>query len=565
MDTRKGNFIAIAAICVTGTVLLCTGLFWVRTYCAVQRDSLLERSAREATVFPSRVLDPNRTQDPNLAAPFVVSARIHQYHLPLAQLDAVRYLAPLIEHHEYSEEFDQNLYRWAPRSEGDVLRYDPSLGLFVYTRATQIRKGSSDAQVITEYAGPEGISDKPDKQLGRFVSPIADRLWMKPQVVYDRGAKRFFAIDWEGKTPGVRKGLELSESSAARDPVQIGPIWKNPNLIVCEFPGPRSRDAWRVSLWGRDHVLVLDASGRIDRLDLGTLNYAGLAGHLSSPASPIGDSATARPMDLTAYGVYGFEVARGDSAQQWVYGGCAVASLGREGLALRLDYFDPNGQTIAASSTIVTTYDDVRAGVVRLGRPVHSAEAAYFVLPGSRGLTLMKLLLENLHPPALVLASYFGGPHFEATSGYRSIFLLPDSFVAMVARGYRDTVISERFLRALGYMLPGLLFFGLLSVKLNRDGVRMGTPRNVRRAWIAATMALGLPAYLAYRLTRPKVAIVTCQNCGQGRRPDLDRCNRCGSVWDVPELTPPMWRVVCAPEPDQDNSPAPAEESTQSA
>jgi len=377
--------------------------------------------------------------------------------------------------------------------------------------------------------------------------------------------KRFFAMDWEGKAPGVRKGPELSGDAAGREPVQIGLIWKNLDLIVWDFPSPKAGDAWRMGYWGRDHVHVLDASGRIDRLDLETLDYAGLAGYLSSPASPIGASATARPMDLTAYGVYGFEVARGDSPRQWVYGGCAVASLGREGLALQLDYFDPNGKEVAADSTAVAAYDDPRAQVVRLSRPVDSAEAAYFVLPGSRGLTVTKLLLENLHPPALVLASYFGGPHFEATSGYRSIFLLPDSFVAMVARGHSGTMISERFFRALGYMLPGLLLFGLLSVKLNRGCVRMGTSRNVRRAWIVATMALGLPAYIAYRLTRPKVALVTCQNCGQARRPDLDRCNRCGSVWDVPELTPPTWRVVCAPEPDQDNSPIPAQETRQSA
>jgi hypothetical protein len=270
-------------------------------------------------------------------------------------------------------------------------------------------------------------------------------------------------------------------------------------------------------------------------------------------------------MDLTAYGVYGFEVARGDQPQQWVYGGCAVASLSREGLALHLEYFDPNGHVVAASATTVTAYDDARAGVVRLGRPADSAEAAYFLLPGSRSLIWMKLLLENLHPPVLVLASYFGGPHFEATSGYRSLFLLPDSFVAMVARGCRHEAAWMRFFWTLGYMLPGLLLLGLLSMKLHRDGIRKGVPRGVRKAWILATMTLGLPAYIAYRLTRSKVSLVTCPNCGQGRRSDLDKCHRCGSVWKVPELTAPSWRVVCAAEQDQDNLPAPAQETKQSA
>ena len=61
---------------------------------------------------------------------------------------------------------------------------------------------------------------------------------------------------------------------------------------------------------------------------------------------------------------------------------------------------------------------------------------------------------------------------------------------------------------------------------------------------LLGTFALGLPGYLTYRLTRPKITLVTCRNCGLGRRPDREKCHHCGSLWHVPELIPPAWRVV---------------------
>jgi hypothetical protein len=104
----------------------------------------------------------------------------------------------------------------------------------------------------------------------------------------------------------------------------------------------------------------------------------------------------------------------------------------------------------------------------------------------------------------------------------------------------------------------------LLGDKLNRDAIRMGMPRNARKAWILATIFLGLPAYVAYRMARPKGSLVTCSNCGQGRRADQDKCHRCSSVWDVPELIAPAWRVLGEPESTEDALPSRSEETSQS-
>ena len=82
----------------------------------------------------------------------------------------------------------------------------------------------------------------------------------------------------------------------------------------------------------------------------------------------------------------------------------------------------------------------------------------------------------------------------------------------------------------------------------------MGLSKQERTLWTLGAFALGLPAYITYRLTRPKVTLVTCANCGKSRRPDMDKCHRCGSPWVVPELTPPAWRVLGEPEPAEENS-----------
>jgi hypothetical protein len=105
--------------------------------------------------------------------------------------------------------------------------------------------------------------------------------------------------------------------------------------------------------------------------------------------------------------------------------------------------------------------------------------------------------------------------------------------------------------------LPAFLLSLLLAWRVTHDGARLGLSKNARAAWVAGTVAFGLPAYITYRLTRPKVALVTCANCGLGRRPDREKCQRCGSPWGVPELVPPAWRVLGEQEPAEESTPAP--------
>ena len=182
------------------------------------------------------------------------------------------------------------------------------------------------------------------------------------------------------------------------------------------------------------------------------------------------------------------------------------------------------------------------------GKKIKSADSksAFFDMPGGPVLTITKYIFESLHPPVLTLASYFTAYSFDARSAHRAMFLMPNSFVAM-ARDYEGNIFYM-FLLVLLLMLPSILFTSLLGWWIARDAAIIGLSKNASRIWLAGTLVFGLPAYITYRLTRPKVTLVTCANCGKPRRPDMEKCHHCGSKWDVPELTPPAWRVLDKPE-----------------
>jgi hypothetical protein len=149
----------------------------------------------------------------------------------------------------------------------------------------------------------------------------------------------------------------------------------------------------------------------------------------------------------------------------------------------------------------------------------------------------------------LTLASYLTAYSFEARSAHRALFLMPNSFVAM-ARDYEGNAFYEGLLVLL-LMLPAILFAGLLGWRVDRDAARVGLSPNARRLWLVGTLAFGLVGYITYRLIRPKVVLVTCANCGQPRRPDMDRCHRCGARWHIPELIAPAWRVLDGDEKER--------------
>ena len=155
----------------------------------------------------------------------------------------------------------------------------------------------------------------------------------------------------------------------------------------------------------------------------------------------------------------------------------------------------------------------------------------------------IKCILENLQPVVLSLASYLTASSFEATAGHSALFILPNSFVAMLSRDANQSIIV-RLLFSLLLILPSIILGIWLACRVSKDATVVGLSKSAKLYWLIGTIAFGLSAYITYRLTRPRITLVTCPNCGRLRRPDMTRCHRCGRKWQVPELTPPAWRVI---------------------
>ncbi len=536
MNARRYDIIHILATGVVVMLLVSLVLFWARFFCHMNQYALVSNAAGKLELRPTGLF--GGEDDPNVV-PCRVTVRMNGSGPligPFMVVGATQYLQSRVPLGP-----DSHIYWWSPNEVDEWLYYDPSLGLIVHKGIAEIPQpdGSVNLRHFIDYAGPEGIAEAPTEELGRFVSPIGGTYRMRPWVVYDQTLRRFYALHWRERT--VEKGVELPADSSHR-PVRIGVLEKNWMCLDMGFTPPAIEEQPGQVLDGpaypekgirrsvltaiggpfpmTDLLPVLDASGRIDLLNTGTLEFVGVAGRLPTPATFFSSSGPARPEDVAAFSVMLLSVPEHRGSTEWRHAGCAVAALSRELTALRLDVFDPNGRSVASNQT-----------------------AAYSELPRAPIWTAAKFVAESLHPPVLLLASYFPASSSEATAAYRSLLLLPNSFVAMKAR---DTSVGwvGRFGTSLVFMLPAVGLAVLLAWRVACDAERIGLSKEAKVFGVLGTLALGLPAYLTYRLTRPKVALVTCQNCGLGRRPDQERCHHCGSLWLVPELIPPAWRVV---------------------
>jgi len=368
------------------------------------------------------------------------------------------------------------------------------------------------------YAGPNGVSGTADNTLGQFVSPIvffgigSFRRPMSPVpcFVYDKNSKCFFGVDFEKQK--VYKGPELHDSSI--QPIGIGSPVESSQFAVWVRPPTKKYGISIAQLPRSGYLPAVDESGHIYLLNPNTLELIGSAGYLPRPRTPFGWGSQ-KPEDLLDYDMDLISI--GTEAE---YAGMVVGSLSRQGMWTSVAVFDKEGNMIETA--------DSRLGL--------------FDTPGGPALTIMKYAFESLHPPVLTLASYFTAYSFEARSTHRALFLMPNSFVSL-ARDFEGNIFWT-FLLVLLLMLPALLFAGVLGLRVARDAAILGLSRKARRLWLLGTLAFGLPAYITYRLTRSKITLVTCANCGKPRRPDMDTCHQCNSPWHVPERTPPAWRVL---------------------
>jgi len=562
--------------------LLSIPLFWFRFICQTSLSVNMPVDARSVSIRPSGLVPAEFENDANVVSHSRVSANIHSKRPPY--LGIFDYFIARFPGGRCS-----NVYFF--KSEATWMYFDKKLGQIVHqyldiqVMPDKTKRGK-DVQI---YIGPEGVSETPGKTLGRFIDPIIDRRRvdripeeLRELILYDKKLRCFFKIDFNQRT--VIKGPTLVKDYRRHEPIQIGQLTKNNSLlrylswspphikVPVEDPNKtKLRTEFRpiipdYNYYAGPYLLVLDENGRIDLLDKETLEFVtdtpefpGTAGRLLAPETYFGSKGSGKPKDLLGYEVwplslttYFFEnpeevrvtfgdlsyaLKRSPARVERKYLGMFAASVSRDGTALALAVFDENGKVIKTEYSRLPKQEGVRTTYVE------SSKAFFFGAPWSPALTIGKYLAENLHPPLLSLGSYFTADSFEAASGHRALFILPNSFVAMQGRDDSEN-FAERFMSALWLILSSIILAIWLACRVSEDAKVIGLCENARFYWIIGTLAFGLTAYITYRLTRPKITLVTCQNCGMPRRPDMAKCHRCKSDWLVPELIPPAWRVL---------------------
>jgi len=555
----KPNSNRFMTIITTGFIVLALSaipLYFGRNVC---NGSLVTKMDAEATVSPSGLLPPEIENDPNVDNHSEAYSRInfrYRYRGIVHNiLGSSRYykLRDCFKASPYILENSGIIEYFRSRERGIRLMYSPKQyrrlmylihldkikGQLIYRRMitdTQDDQYTWQWKEVTEiFAGPQGVS-KDRNNIGRFSSPIIylgigeyhhHFLSYPPCLVYDKHFRCFYDIDFENQI--VRKGPNLPEYII--HPFDIG-LFAKSDVSYTGFTRPRG---YRLQLPITDYIRIsylpiVDELGQINLLDPNKLEFHGLAGHLPHPKTLFGRGSE-KPIDLFDYDMDPIAILLRDERQTYSYFpidsktkggylGLVVGSLSRQGLWTSVAVYDKDGKKIKSADS----------------------KSTFFNVPGGPTLTITKYIIESLHPPVLTLASFFTAYSFDARSTHRALFLMPNSFVAM-ARDYEGNIFYK-FLLVLLLMLPGILFASLLGWRVTRDASTIGLSNKSKRIWLAGTLVFGLPAYITYRLTRPKVMPVTCANCGKPRRPDLDICHRCGSKWDVSELTPPKWRVL---------------------
>jgi hypothetical protein len=529
--------------------ILSIPLFWFRFLCEISLAGRMPIDASYVSISPSGLVPPELEDDPNLVHHSRVTASMDTEEPQfLGIFDYFEARGPGgRQSNIYYVKFDAKDWVW--------IYFDESIGQIScrYKTAEMLPDKTIKLKEAQIYVGPEGISETPDKSLGRFIDPIVDSTHWEwparpPRTLYDRKLRRFFTIDFDKRT--VFKGPQLAKDDKHK-PVQIGRLIKNPYFVNMAWTAPHikvtdeERKKGRSAIkplpganYGRGagpYLLVLDETGRIDLLDRKTLQFAGTAGRLPVPQTFFSSKQSVTDKDVLGYRAFGLT-----STTDRKYRGMYAASLSREGTALALAVYNEEGKLIKTSHTTLTKQ------IQRMKREqlvISSSRSVFFEAPWAPASTIGKYLVENLHPPLLSIASYFTADSLEASSGHRALFILPNSFASMKGRDISGN-IADRFFTVLVIILPSIILAILLAWRVSKDTTTVGLSENEKLCWLIGTIAFGLPAYITYRLTRPKITLVTCANCGNPRRPDMEKCHRCGSTWRMPELTPPTWRVV---------------------
>lgn len=536
------------------------GLFWIDFLCRIVTGDFADR---QVSVTPVSLIDPGMEAGSDLCPPsfgiHLDSIEMNGTALGIAQMDSLC-------------SSDYFLSQNINKDDWEAIYYDAQSGQIRYSFFEGPVQKANEQFVL--YAGPKGISEDPSEENGRFEDPIAygDQYGC---FVYDRSMRQFFRITFaalkqdETGRPYIADVREVFQGPVLSgdqtyQPIQIGTLAKSRDLGIY-FTGPmrrisqeegpeessdgwagRGRNSWKEYDVGYkntagDFLLVLDRSGRIDRLDKKTLEIAGTAGRLPSPKGLFSSQTEGIPAKLSAYQIFPISRQEGDKI---VYKGCCAAAAAPEGFSKSIIFYDSKGQAVNCYG------DHYRLKDNRFVIEENRLTDSIMNRAGGPLLMVIRLFVENLQPPVFNLASFAASDLFEARSGFRALFVRPNGFAGILSR-IRDVTWLRRIWLVLLMILPSLLLGLVLGWGIRRKAMRLGYSSGAGYGWFVLGILFGIPAWITFGLVRSRETLVTCENCGSLRRPDQDLCHTCRAGWDLKHLEAPGWRVV---EPI-DNSP----------
>jgi hypothetical protein len=192
-------------------VLFCMPLFGIRFFSESFLRLMLHfgpEHIRSMEVSPSYLLPDSIEKDPNVIKSSIVRGGMNTHDIALYGF--WDYYEDRMPEGERSNVF----YHWR---RGDRLYFDERSGLINSTRTwVSLPDGTREYRRVQLYAGPEGISEKAEAELGRFFEPVFD--W-RSNILYDKKHNRFFKLDFKERT--VVKGKELDKGQNY-EPVKIG-------------------------------------------------------------------------------------------------------------------------------------------------------------------------------------------------------------------------------------------------------------------------------------------------------------------------------------------------------
>jgi hypothetical protein len=523
METRSKYVVRCLASGIIVLMLFALLTFWLRWFYAYGlADTDASRRPNEVRLPLTSIMPEEIESDPNVAVHAQLRAQVYAYH------DIQTLTLGISETVSDIEDINPDVYQWQPgKPDKPWVYFDRRLGLIVYSwvqAATDMNEPGPGRRTWW-YAGPDGMAPTVHASLGRFESPVISR--HSPLLVYDGNRHRFFAVNLhkrqvvQGPEPDPNKPLDPVRIEWSGGQTRFFSMYpEGPTRQLPEGQTPisgRAFDGRRLAVitsGGDSYALVFDASGRIDLLDPRDLTIVGPAGYLPVFEGPFDSTEQPGPLGLLAYGAMPLWLIK-TSETPPEYIGCAVGAINRDGSEFLVRVFDDKGLLKRAASQRILA---------------------------SSALTGARYTFESLQPPLLSMLSEITAPYIGARAGTRGLLVLPNSLVAMRGRT-SDTFYVTTILAGLGLISPSLALAVILAWLVARDGRLLGLSKDARTLWVLAITVLGIPAGVTYLLTRPRTTRVTCKNCGKLRRPDMERCHHCGSLWDIPELNAPTWRV----------------------